>query len=104
MTRRPDQPAILGLIGLAGLIVLGWIVLSALDKPVPAEAWLAVGALGGIVGGWVGKTVVTEVRGAIDSAPPATPPDIAGAGAPTPPAAAGPATWSRTTTGPVGQD
>ena len=60
MRQRPDTPAILGLIGLAGLLVLGWIILSALGKTVPAEAWVALSTLAGIVGGWVGKTLTSE--------------------------------------------
>ena len=37
MRQRPDTPAILGLIGLAGLLVLGWIILSALGKTLTSE-------------------------------------------------------------------
>lgn len=58
--KRPDSPAILGLIGLAGLLVLGWIILSALGKEVPPEAWVAISTVAGIVGGWVGKTLTSE--------------------------------------------
>ena len=60
MKARPDSPAILSLIGLAGLLVLGWIILAALGKEVPAEAWVAISTLAGIVGGWVGKTLTSE--------------------------------------------
>ena len=60
MKSRPDTPAILGLIGLAGLLVLGWIILSAVGKTVPAEAWVAISTVAGIVGGWVGKTLTSE--------------------------------------------
>ena len=60
MKSRPDSPAILSLIGLAGLLVLGWIILAALGKEVPAEAWVAISTLAGIVGGWVGKTLTSE--------------------------------------------
>ena len=60
MKARPDSPAILGLIGLAGLLVVGWVILSALGKDVPAEAWVAISTVAGIVGGWVGKTLTSE--------------------------------------------
>lgn len=68
MRQRPDTPAILGLIGLAGLLVLGWIILSALGKTVPAEAWVAISTLAGIVGGWVGKTLTSEAAPTVDVA------------------------------------
>lgn len=60
MTRRPDTPAVMGLIGLAALIVVGWIVLTALDKPVDREAWLAFGMITGGILGWIGKTLLGE--------------------------------------------
>ena len=60
MKQRPDSPAILGLIGLAGLVIVGWIILTALGKTVPGEAWGLVLTLAGIVGGWVGKTLTAE--------------------------------------------
>ena len=60
MKSRPDSPAILGLIGLAGLVIVGWIILTALGKTVPGEAWGLVLTLAGIVGGWVGKTLASE--------------------------------------------
>ena len=60
MKPRPDSPAILGLIGLAGLVIVGWIILTALGKPVPGEAWGLVLTLTGVVGGWVGKTLTSE--------------------------------------------
>lgn len=60
MKTRPDTPAILGLIGLAGLVIVGWILLSALGKSVPGEAWGLVLTLTGVVGGWVGKTMTAE--------------------------------------------
>ena len=60
MKSRPDNPAILGLIGLAGLVIVGWIILTALGKTVPGEAWGLVLTLAGIVGGWVGKTLTSE--------------------------------------------
>ena len=60
MKSRPDTPAILGLIGLAGLVIVGWIILTALGKSVPGEAWGLVLTLAGIVGGWVGKTLTSE--------------------------------------------
>ncbi len=68
MRQRPDTPAILGLIGLAGLLVLGWIILSALGKTVPAEAWVAISTVAGIVGGWVGKTLTSEPAPTVDVA------------------------------------
>ena len=70
MKSRPDSPAILSLIGLAGLLVLGWIILSALGKTVPAEAWVAISTLAGIVGGWVGKTLTSEAAPTVDVAEP----------------------------------
>ena len=70
MRQRPDTPAILGLIGLAGLLVLGWIILSALGKTVPAEAWVAISTVAGIVGGWVGKTLTSEAAPTVDVAEP----------------------------------
>ena len=60
MKARPDSPAILGLIGLAGVVIVGWIILTALGKPVPGEAWGLVLTLTGVVGGWVGKTLTSE--------------------------------------------
>ena len=63
MKPRPDSPAILGLIGLAGLVIVGWIILTALGKTVPGEAWGLVLTLAGIVGGWVGKTLTSEPAG-----------------------------------------
>ena len=60
MKARPDSPAILGLIGLAGLVIVGWIILTALGKTVPGEAWGLVLTTVGIVGGWVGKTLTSE--------------------------------------------
>lgn len=67
MKPRPDSPAILGLIGLAGLVIIGWIILTALGKTVPGEAWGLVLTLAGIVGGWVGKTLTSEPA---DASPP----------------------------------
>ena len=60
MKSRPDSPAILSLIGLAGVVIVGWIILTALGKPVPGEAWGLVLTLTGVVGGWVGKTLTSE--------------------------------------------
>ncbi len=67
MKPRPDSPAILGLIGLAGVVIVGWIILTALGKTVPGEAWGLVLTLAGIVGGWVGKTLTSEPA---DASPP----------------------------------
>lgn len=53
--QRPDGFAVLGVIGVAGLIIVGWIILSIANVPVAPEAWLALGTAIGIVGGWVGK-------------------------------------------------
>lgn len=60
MMKRPDSPAILGLIGLAALLVAGWVILAALGKPVPPELWIALSTVVGVVGGWVGKTLTSE--------------------------------------------
>lgn len=70
MKTRPDTPAILGLIGLAGLVIVGWILLSALGKSVPGEAWGLVLTLTGVVGGWVGKTLTSEAAPTVDVAEP----------------------------------
>lgn len=70
MKTRPDTPAILGLIGLAGLVIVGWILLSALGKTVPGEAWGLVLTLTGVVGGWVGKTLTSEAAPTVDVAEP----------------------------------
>ena len=70
MRQRPDAPAILALIGLACLLVLGWIILSALGKTVPAEALVAISTVAGIVGGWVGKTLTSEPAPTVDVAEP----------------------------------
>lgn len=69
MKQRPDSPAILGLIGLAGLVIVGWILLSALGKSVPGEAWGLVLTLTGVVGGWVGKTLTSEPVDQVDTVP-----------------------------------
>ena len=37
MKPRPDSPAILGLIAVAALIVVGWVVLTVAGKSTPAE-------------------------------------------------------------------
>ena len=60
MKPRPDSPAILGLIAVAALIVVGWVVLTVAGKSTPAEAWIALSTVVGVVGGWVGKTLTTE--------------------------------------------
>ena len=60
MNQRPDSMAVLGLIGLAALLIVGWIVLTALGKTVSSEAWLALGTLTGGVIGWIGKTLTSE--------------------------------------------
>ena len=70
MKVRPDSPAILGLIGLAGLVIVGWIILTALGKSVPGEAWGLVLTLTGVVGGWVGKTLTSEPAPTVDVAEP----------------------------------
>lgn len=60
MNQRPDTPAVVGLIALAGLLVVGWVVLAALGKNVPPELWIALSTVVGVVGGWVGKTLTSE--------------------------------------------
>lgn len=58
--RRPDAPAILGLLALAGVLSVGALVLIGLERPVPPEVWALIAGAVGAVGGWVGKTVTTE--------------------------------------------
>lgn len=60
MKQRPDSPAVLGLIGLAALLVAGWVILTALGKDVPPELWIALSTVVGVVGGWIGKTLTSE--------------------------------------------
>lgn len=79
MKQRPDSPAVLGLIGLAALLVAGWVILTALGKDVPPELWIALSTVVGVVGGWIGKTLTSEPATA-DLAPPTvddfTPPEV----------------------------
>ena len=58
--RRPDSPAILGLLILAAILSIGALVLIGIERNVPAEVWTLVGGMVGAVGGWVGKTVYSE--------------------------------------------
>ena len=58
--RRPDSPAILGLLALAAILSIGALVLIGIQRNVPAEVWTLVGGMVGAVGGWVGKTVYSE--------------------------------------------
>jgi len=60
MRQRPDTPAILGLIVVAALLVIGWVILTVAGKDTPPEAWIALSTLVGVVGGWVGKTMTAE--------------------------------------------
>ena len=69
MTRRPDTPAVMGLVALAGLLILGWILLTALGKAVPSEAWIALAGLVGAVAGWVGKTATVDTPAAVVAEP-----------------------------------
>jgi len=52
--------AVIGLIGLAALLIVGWIILTAMGKDVSSEAWLALGTVVGGVVGWIGKTLTSE--------------------------------------------
>ena len=58
--KRPDGPAILGLLILAGLLSVGALVLIGLERSVPPEVWALIAGAIGAVGGWVGKTITTE--------------------------------------------
>jgi len=60
MNQRPDSMAVIGLIGLAALLIMGWIILTAMGKDVSSEAWLALGTVVGGVVGWIGKTLTSE--------------------------------------------
>lgn len=60
MTRRPDGPAILGLLILAGVLSVGALALIGMGREVPAEVWALVAGAIGAVGGWVGKTITSE--------------------------------------------
>ncbi len=85
MNKRPDGTAVLGLIGLAGLVIVGWVVLSAMGRSIGAEPWQVVMVAIGVVGGWVGKSVWTEAtQGRTPVSGPSS--DLPGAtGAETPP-------------------
>lgn len=67
--RRPDTPAIMGLIGLAALLIIGWVVLTVAGKPTPPEAWVALSGVVGIIGGWVGKTLMAETPAQVEPEP-----------------------------------
>jgi hypothetical protein len=58
--KRPDSPAILGLLTLAAILSIGALVLIGMDRTVPPEVWALIAGAVGAVGGWVGKTVTTE--------------------------------------------
>lgn len=58
--KRPDSPAILGLLILAAILSIGALVLIGLDRTVPPEVWALIAGAVGAVGGWVGKTMTTE--------------------------------------------
>lgn len=60
MTKRPDSPAIIGLLVLGGILAVGALVLIGIGREVPAEVWALVAGAIGAVGGWVGKTLTTE--------------------------------------------
>ena len=60
MTRRPDGPAILGLLILAGVLSVGALVLIGMERTVPPEVWALIAGAVGAVGGWVGKTLTSE--------------------------------------------
>lgn len=60
MNKRPDGQAVLGILAVAGLIVVGWIILSAIGHDVGANPWQVVAACIGAVAGWVGKSVWSD--------------------------------------------
>lgn len=60
MTKRPDSPAIIGLLVLGGILAVGALVLIGIGREVPAEVWALVAGAIGAVGGWVGKTLTAE--------------------------------------------
>ena len=67
--KRPDTPAIMGLIGLAALLIVGWVVLTVAGEETPPEAWVALSGVVGIIGGWVGKTLMAETPPAPEVVP-----------------------------------
>ena len=67
MMRRPDGPAIVGLLVLAGVLGVGALVLVGVGRDVPVEVWPLVAAAVGAVGGWVGKTATGGGSGATDT-------------------------------------
>lgn len=75
--QRPDGFAVLGVIGIAGLIIVGWIILSIANVPVAPEAWLALGTAIGIVGGWVGKPNTSPESVQISDEPVQVDPEVA---------------------------
>jgi hypothetical protein len=58
--KRPDSPAILGLLALAAILSIGALVLIGMERTVPPEVWALIAGAVGAVGGWVGKTITTE--------------------------------------------
>jgi hypothetical protein len=58
--KRPDSPAILGLLTLAAILSIGALVLIGMERTVPPEVWALIAGAVGAVGGWVGKTITTE--------------------------------------------
>ncbi len=72
--KRPDSVAVVGLLVAAALIAVAGLALIAAGHDVPAEVWAIVAASLGAVGGWIGKTVVSEPPPAPEIvAPPARP-------------------------------
>ena len=57
---RPDAPAVIGLLILAGILSIGGLTLIGLGHQVPPEVWALVAGGIGAVGGWVGKTLTAE--------------------------------------------
>ena len=74
---RPDGFAVLGVIGIAALLVAGWIILSIANVPIAPEAWLALGTAIGIVGGWVGKSNTSTDSVQISDEPVRVDPEVA---------------------------
>lgn len=53
-SRSVDRPVVLAILGIVALLVLAYVVLTALDKQVDPGVWIAVSTGLGLVGGWIG--------------------------------------------------
>lgn len=58
--KRPDSPAVMGLLALAAVLGVGALVLIGMDRAVPPELWAIIAGITGGVAGWIGKTLTAE--------------------------------------------